>query len=125
MRPAHAGQASLGSRLSFNAADSTATLGTTTVGSPLYLASLDREDVLLKIDGQRPTSNSDLQERLTTHKPGDVVPLEMRTRTGVRTIPVTLIEDPSLEVVTYEDAKRPVSKAQKKFRAAWLSSKAK
>ena len=125
VRPAHAGQASLGSRLSFNAADSTATLGTTAVGSPLYLAGLDREDVLLKIDGQRPTSNSDLQERLTAHKPGDVVPLEMRTRTGVRTIPVTLIEDPSLEVVTYEDAKRPVSKAQKKFRATWLSSKAK
>ncbi|MBT9394328.1 PDZ domain-containing protein [Hymenobacter sp. NST-14] len=124
VRPAHAGRASLGSRLSFNPADSTATLGTTTVGSPLYLAGLDREDVLLRLDGQRPVSNADLQERLSAHQPGDVVALEMRTRTGVRTIPVTLVEDPALEVVTYEDAQRPVSKAQQKFRAAWLGSKA-
>ncbi len=125
VRPAQAGQATLGARLSFNAADSTATLGTTLLGSPLYQAGLDREDVLLKIDGQRLVSGSDLQERLTAHKPGDVVQVEARTRTGTRTVAVTLQENSDLEVVPYEEAKRPLSRAQKKFRAAWLGSKAK
>ncbi|OWP63251.1 peptidase M61 [Hymenobacter amundsenii] len=125
VRPAKPGQASLAARLSFNAADSTATLGTTTVGSPLYAAGLDREDVILRLDGQRISSGKSFQQRLGEHKPGDVVQLEARTRTGVRTVPVTLIEDPTLEVITYEEAKQPLSRAQKKFRAAWLGSKAK
>ncbi|WP_026351403.1 M61 family metallopeptidase [Hymenobacter aerophilus] len=123
VRPARPGQASLGARLSLNAADSTATLGSTTIGSPLYLAGLDREDVLLRLDGQRLSSAAAVQELLSAHRPGDVLQVEARTRTGVQTVPVTLIEEPALEVVTYEAAGRSLSKAQKKFRAAWLGSK--
>ncbi|RFP65251.1 M61 family peptidase [Hymenobacter lapidiphilus] len=123
VRPARPNKASLASRLSFNAADSTATLGTTTIGSPLYLAGLDREDVVLRFDGQRLVGAKAFEELLGTHRPGDVVQLEVRTRTGLQTVPVTLTEEPALEVVTYEAAGRPISKAQKKFRAAWLGSK--
>ncbi|PJJ59190.1 M61 family metallopeptidase [Hymenobacter chitinivorans] len=125
VRRARAGQASLVSRLSFNPADSTASLGSTLVGSPLYQAGLDREDVLRKIDGQRLSSAKAVQELLAAHKPGDVVPVEYRTRGGIRTTQVTLAEDPTLEVVTNETAKKPVTKAMKKFRDDWLSSKAK
>ncbi|SNC67174.1 Predicted metalloprotease, contains C-terminal PDZ domain [Hymenobacter gelipurpurascens] len=124
VRPAKAGQASLAARLQFNP-DSTATLGGTLMGSPLYAAGLDREDVVLKLDGKKPINAKELQTRLAAHKPGDVVQVEVKARDGVRTVPVTLMEDPTLEVVTYEQAGKPVSKAQKKFRAAWLSSKAK
>ncbi|GAA4017607.1 M61 family metallopeptidase [Hymenobacter fastidiosus] len=125
VRRAKAGQASLVARLSFNPADSTATVGSTLVGSPLYQAGLDREDVVRKIDGQRLTSAKALPELLAAHKPGDVLTVEYRTRGGIRTAPVTLAEDPTLEVVTYETARRPVTRAMKKFRAEWLSGKAK
>ncbi|UOQ74621.1 PDZ domain-containing protein [Hymenobacter cellulosilyticus] len=125
MRRVRAGQASLVSRLSFNPADSTASIGSTLVGSPLYQAGLDREDVLRKIDGQRLSSAKAVQELLAAHKPGDVVPVEYRTRGGIRTAQVTLAEDPTLEVVTNETAQKPVTKAMKKFRADWLSGKAK
>ncbi|MFD2786009.1 M61 family metallopeptidase [Hymenobacter rubripertinctus] len=125
VRPAHPGQATLGARLQFNPADSTATLGTTLLGSPLYLAGLDREDVVLRLDGQPFISAPELQKRLAGHKPGDTVQVEVRTRTGSRTATVTLQENSDLEVVPYEEAKRPLSRAQKKFRAAWLGSKAK
>ncbi|WP_426490736.1 M61 family metallopeptidase [Hymenobacter sp. 102] len=124
VRPARAGQATLGARLQFNP-DSTATLGTTLLGSPLYQAGLDREDVVLKIDGRKPTNAKEVQTLLAAHKPGDVLPVEVRSRGLVRTASVTLQEDNTLEVVTYEQAKRPVSKAQKKFRAEWLNGKAK
>ncbi|RYU82206.1 M61 family peptidase [Hymenobacter persicinus] len=125
VRRARAGQASLMARPVYNAADSTATLGSTLVGSPLYQAGLDREDVLRKVDGQRLTSAKTLTELVAAHKPGDVVAVEYRTRGGIRTAQVTLAEDPSLEVVTYEAAKKPVTKAMKKFRTEWLSGKAK
>ncbi|TGE16800.1 M61 family metallopeptidase [Hymenobacter elongatus] len=125
VRRAKAGQASFVGRLSYNAADSTATVGSTLIGSPLYQAGLDREDVVRKIDGQRLTSAKAVQDLLATHKPGDAVAVEYRTRGGVRTTQVTLAEDPTLEVVTYETAKRPVTKAMKKFRAEWLNGKAK
>ncbi|MCB2408300.1 M61 family metallopeptidase [Hymenobacter lucidus] len=125
VRRARAGQASLVGRLTFNPADSTATLGSTLIGSPLYQAGLDREDVLQKIDGQRLSSAKAVQDLLATHKPGDALPVEYRTRGGLRTAQVTLAEDPTLEVVPYETVKRPVTKAMKKFRADWLGGKAK
>ncbi|MCB2377715.1 PDZ domain-containing protein [Hymenobacter sp. BT635] len=125
VRRARAGQVSLGTRLTYNPADSTASIGTPYLDSPLYQAGLDREDVLRKLDGQRLSSPKAVQELLAAHKPGDVVAVEYRTRGGIRTTQLTLTEDPVLEVVTYEAAKRPVTKAMKKFRADWLNGKTK
>ncbi|MBC6697950.1 M61 family metallopeptidase [Hymenobacter puniceus] len=121
VRRAHPGQATLGARLQFNPADSSATLGTTLLGSPLYLAGLDREDVLLKLGGQKLTGNPQVQKLLATHKPGDVVQVEVRARDGKRTVPVTLQENTDLEVVLNDKATRK----QLAFRKAWLSGKAK
>ncbi|GAA3956415.1 PDZ domain-containing protein [Hymenobacter algoricola] len=124
VRRTRAGQASLMARVAYNPADSSATVGSTLIGSPLYQAGLDRDDVLRQVDGKRLTSAKALTELLAAHKPGDVVPVEYRTRGGIRTAQVTLTEDPTLEVVPYETAKRPVTRAMQKFRAEWLGSKA-
>lgn len=121
VRRAHPGQATLGARLQFNPADSSATLGTTLLGSPLYLAGLDREDVLLKLDGQKLTGNSQVQKLLSAHKPGDVLQVDVRARDGKRTVPVTLQENTNLEVVLNDKATRK----QLAFRKAWLAGKAK
>ncbi|RSK36192.1 M61 family metallopeptidase [Hymenobacter metallilatus] len=123
VRRARAGQTTLAARLQFNP-DSTATLGTTLLGSPLYQAGLDREDVLLLLDGRKLINAKEVQALLAAHKPGDTLPVEYRSRGLVRTGSVTLQEDNALEVVTYEQAKRPVTRAQKKFRAEWLNGKA-
>ena len=97
----------------------------TLVGSPLYLAGIDREDVLLKLDGKSLKDQKEFGKLLSKHKPGDVVPVEVRGRAGVRTVQVTLAEVPALEVVLNEQAKLPVTPEQLAFRAAWLGSKAK
>ncbi|WP_460612643.1 M61 family metallopeptidase [Hymenobacter seoulensis] len=124
VRRAHAGQATLEARLQFNP-DSTATLGSTLLESPFYQAGLDREDVVLKMDGKKPINAKEVQKFLAAHKPGDIIQVEVKARDGVRTVPVTLQENSDLEVVPYEKAERPLTKAQKKFRAEWLGSKAK
>ncbi|WP_262385923.1 M61 family metallopeptidase [Hymenobacter sp. BT491] len=126
VRKAHAGQASLGfNRLTFNP-DSTVTVaGTTIISSPLYRAGLDREDQITKLDGQRIVNRKTLVDLLANHKPGDVLPVEYRSRGQQRTAQVTLAEDPLVEVVPYETVKQPLTKKMKTFRAAWLGSKAK
>lgn len=125
VRKAHPGQASLGlNRLVFNP-DSTLTIPTTTlVGSPLYLAGLDREDVITQLDGQRVANRQALVELLARHQPGDAVAVAYRSRGQQRTARLTLAEDPALEVVPYETAKRPVTKKILAYRRAWLGSKA-
>ncbi|UYZ65048.1 M61 family metallopeptidase [Hymenobacter weizhouensis] len=119
VRRARAEQASLVARLSFNP-DGSATLGSTLIGSPLYQAGLDREDVLLKLGGKPLKDAKELEKLLAKRKPGEVVPIEFRTRDGVRTVPVTLQEDPTLEVVPAPTA----TPEQLAFRKAWLDSKA-
>ncbi|MBC8085051.1 MAG: PDZ domain-containing protein, partial [Hymenobacter sp.] len=84
-------------------------------------AGLDREDVLLQLAGKPLKNQKDLQKLLAKHKPGDVVPLEVRARDGQRTVQVTLQEDPVLEVIPAP----ATTAAQLAFRAAWLNGKAK
>ncbi|MBW3129516.1 M61 family metallopeptidase [Hymenobacter profundi] len=126
VRKAHAGQASLGAnRLSFNT-DSTLTIPVTPlIGSPLYQAGLDREDVITKLDGQPVANRTAYGALLARHKPGDVVPVVYRSRGQQRTAQLTLTEDPILEVLPYEADKRTVTKKMKAYRNAWLGSKAK
>lgn len=125
VRKARPGQATWGpARLNF-APDSTATLlSSTLVGSPLYQAGLDREDVLLKVDGKKPRNIQEVQALLSSHKPGDVVQVEVRQRGATRTLPVTLSEENTLEVVPMEKAGQKPTSKQLAFRKAWLSSKA-
>jgi predicted metalloprotease with PDZ domain len=119
LRKAKAGQASLGpTRLQFLPDSSGAAVpGSSIVGSALYRAGIDREDVLLTFEGQPLKRAAALQQLLAKHKPGDVVPVEVRARDGVRTVQVTLQEDPKLEVVALPSATRQ----QLAFRKAWLN----
>jgi predicted metalloprotease with PDZ domain len=123
LRKAKAGQASLGlTRFQFLPDSSGAVLSASSlVNSPLYKAGIDREDVLLKFDGQPLKRATVLQQLLAKHQPGDVVPVEVRARDGVRTVQVMLQEAPMLEVVALPSATRQ----QVAFRKAWLSGKTK
>jgi hypothetical protein len=44
-------------------------------------------------------------------------------RTGERTAPLPLAEDPNVEVVAFEEAGRAPTAAQLAFRAAWVGSR--
>jgi hypothetical protein len=58
------------------------------------------------------------------HSPGEVVKLNVKTRTGSKIVGVTLAEDPSLEIVMNEHVGLPLAPEQKTFRELWLKSKA-
>jgi predicted metalloprotease with PDZ domain len=90
----------------------------------LYQAGLSADDVILSLDG-RPTPNVDaLRAILEAHRAGDVVQVEWMQRGHRRSGPMTLAENPGLEVVTYESAGMPVTAEMRAFRERWLGSRA-
>ncbi len=124
LRKEHPGIAWMGgTKLGFTA-DAVELTSKTLRDTPLYQAGLDQGDHILKWDGKSIKSSAELDRWLAKHKPGDRVHLDVRTRSGERSVDVLLAEDPTLEIATFEQAKQSLSPQAAQFRQAWLSSKA-
>lgn len=95
-------------------------LGSTQIGSPLYVAGLDAGDLITTLDGKPLGSDSVYQALKAGHEPGDQIAVEYQSRGASHRATITAAEDPRLEVVTYEEAGMPVTDAMKKFRSDWL-----
>jgi len=96
----------------------------TSPGWPIYATGIEQDDELRMVDGIKIGSQTELSAALLRHKPGDRVTVTFVDRSGAaRTAPLTLIEDPHLEVVPTETAGAALSSAQKQFRDRWLKSK--
>jgi predicted metalloprotease with PDZ domain len=124
LQKADAGKAWLGRERLAPDDGAVAIAGETLVGSPLYNAGLERGDEISECSGQSVKSVTDLKACIEKRSPGELVKLKVQTRTGSKTTEVTLAEDPTLEIVTYEKAGLPLSPEQKAFRDQWLKSKA-
>jgi predicted metalloprotease with PDZ domain len=97
--------------------------GPTLRTGPLYKAGLDRGDQILVFDGQSSPKPSDIHTILEKHKPGDVITVEAEQRGLKRTLQITLLEDPSVEVLSYESNGKEVTPEMKKLRMEWLGSR--
>jgi predicted metalloprotease with PDZ domain len=100
-------------------------MGNTIIGTPVYKAGLDMGDVLLKADGQTITDAKMLTDLASGKKPGDQIRIDYQNRTGAHQTVVTVAENPTLEVVTFESANQSLTPQQEAFRKSWLSSKIK
>jgi predicted metalloprotease with PDZ domain len=96
----------------------------TTKDTPLYKAGIDAGDVILKADGTAVDATG-LTAAVAAKNPGDKIILTYKNRTGEHETTLTLEENPTLEVVTFEKAGRELTKQQQDFRNSWLSSKVK
>jgi predicted metalloprotease with PDZ domain len=92
----------------------------------LYKAGVDRDDLIVSLDGKAMTSQQAFDELMRAHKPGDQVPIVFVRRSGEKvTGTLTLESDPRIEIVPLEQAGEALTDAQKQFREAWLGSKQK
>lgn len=124
LRKAAPGRATLGTApLRFEEGGATVD-GRTIVGTPLYEAGVEPGDRLLALDGIALSGPRILRTVLAEKSPGDAVVLAVESRGVTRRVRVTLIEDPALEAVPFEDVGRVPSEEMMRFRRAWLASRA-
>jgi predicted metalloprotease with PDZ domain len=94
------------------------------LGSPLFDAGIDRDDVIVALGGVAVTSEGELRRLVAERKSGDDVPVVFERRGDRVTSTIRLVQDPRREVVPAEDAGQALTAAQKQFRSAWLASQA-
>lgn len=122
LRKANPGKATLGTvSLSFVGHEGFIS-NNTIIGSPLYVADLDRGDQIVAIDRYKIRSEARWNNVLDRYKPGDTATIYFVQRGIERAEEISFIEDPTLEVVTYESAGMDVSDAQLAFRNSWLGA---
>ncbi|MCF0063466.1 PDZ domain-containing protein [Dyadobacter chenwenxiniae] len=100
-------------------------LANTIIDSPLYVAGLDIDDQILKLDGKSVATQAELNAILNAHKPGEHIPIEYRHREETKMGMLILKENPKWIVKMNESADLPVTEEMKKFRKDWLGSKIK
>jgi predicted metalloprotease with PDZ domain len=93
--------------------------------SALYKAGVDQDDQILAIDGKTLTNQQALDEVLRNHKAGDAVSIRFVRRSG-ETVNATLVLERSarIEIVRVENSGGALTPEQKRFRDAWLNSRA-
>ena len=98
--------------------------GTVLFDTALYNAGVDRDDLIVSIDGVNVTSQNLFDQVIAKHQPGDQVPLRYVRRSG-ETVNTTLTfeEDGRVELVTVEATGGTLTAEQKQFRDQWLGSK--
>ena len=94
----------------------------TPVGSPAYVAGLDRDDEIVQIGDIAIRDTAGYLRAQASAKPGQRLPITF-VRNGARqTTTVTLEEDSRRELVPAENAGATLTDAQRRFRQVWLSS---
>jgi predicted metalloprotease with PDZ domain len=93
------------------------------IGSPLYDAGLERGDRIMTLDGKEMATETEFRAAIAAHKPGDRVTIGYDGRAGRRDASVTIAENPTLQVLTFEDAGLNPTDQQLAFRAKWLSTR--
>jgi predicted metalloprotease with PDZ domain len=89
--------------------------------SPLYRAGVERDDLIVSLDGVPLSAQTALDEVLRKHKAGDQVPIRFVRRSGETVdASVTLEENGAIEIVPVDQGGGTLTDAQKQFREAWL-----
>jgi S1-C subfamily serine protease len=96
----------------------------TLVGGPAYTAGIDGGDVITAIDGRAVANPDSASAIFASHKPGDQLAVQLRSRGGNRTVTVRLAADPALAIVPIETGGQPLTEQMRALRQAWLAPKA-
>lgn len=89
-------------------------------GTPLYDAGVDRDDEIVRIGRIDINAQEDIDIALRDKKPGDILPITYIQRGITRSADLILAENPQLELRKIENNGARLSRAQRRFRTAWL-----
>ena len=94
----------------------------TAYGSPLYEAGIAQDDVIVSVDGSRPTAST-VGRLLRDRRPGDRVAVVFRRQGREMETTATLAADTRVVLVPVEAAGGELTPRQRAFREAWLGSR--
>jgi predicted metalloprotease with PDZ domain len=97
----------------------------TVIGTALYNAGIDVDDILVSLDGKPVKKQTELEAILKEHKPGEAVAVEFSHRGDSKKATLTLGENPGFTLVTFEKEGKTPTADQLQFRKSWFSSKVK
>jgi predicted metalloprotease with PDZ domain len=123
LKKAQAGKAWIGNFRFAEKEGGLAINGNTERGTPLYDAGLDRDDIIMGLDSHPVPSQQDLARILDDLHPGTKVSIRYRHRGEEINAPITIGENPAIQVVTFEQAGLPLTPAVQQFRKSWLGAK--
>ena len=93
-------------------------------GSPAYAAGLERDDVILSIGGTTTTRATAVNDAIASARPGSTLAVTYLRRNQRVSATMGVVADPRTEVVPAEQAGQTLTDAQRRFRDAWLRSRA-
>lgn len=108
-------------RVSF-AANKAQLTGNTVINSPLYVAGIDVDDLIISVDGTSINTNGDFNTAIANHKPGESIPITYNHRGQITDTSLLLKENPML---TIAPLKQQLNSSQQTFKDAWLGTKVK
>ncbi|MEW6320889.1 MAG: PDZ domain-containing protein [Acidobacteriota bacterium] len=126
LRARNAGRPWLGGvQLAFSGGAGARVQGLVPFDSPLYKAGVAQDDQITAIDGVALDSQAALDAVAGRHRPGDTVSIRFVRRGGEAVdARLTFDEDPRQELVPVEATGSTLTPDQKRFRDAWLNSRA-
>jgi predicted metalloprotease with PDZ domain len=124
LRRANSGRAWVGN-VSLNFESGRPVIATQTrIGTPLYDVGVDAGTTIDSIDGRAVSSQAEWDAVLAAHRPGDQLEVAFTVRGESHRGRMGLVEDPTLEIVTFESVGRAVTPEVVKFRESWVGSHA-
>ena len=116
LRKAHAGKPWIGSDQAELSGDEVKLTEPALRGSPLYAAGLDNGDEISSCDGKPVKKVDEFESCVAKHAPGERSGRWITGRAaGAKKATVTVAEDPSLELVSFEKAGLEVNEKVKSF----------
>ena len=96
----------------------------TAEGGSMYAAGIANSDRIFAVDGVPVNTVDSLRAVIARKKVGETVQLDVMQKNVRRVIPMKLVGLPAHRIVTYEKAGRELTPEMRRFREAWLGSKA-
>jgi len=96
----------------------------TLVGQPIYLAGLDRGDIITSLGGRPVVTSSDVDSVMAAHRPGDTLAVAYLSHGETLAERIVLQENPRMELVPAESAGVAVTPGALDARRRWLASRA-
>ena len=109
-------------RLSFEG-DTATVLSTPLIGSGLYEAGVNKNDLILSLDGQKVTSYPELNFIVGTRKVGDEISIEYAHHGDKKTGTMVLKEDSQLVLIPKDRFSIKVSESEIQTRKEWLDTR--